>query len=51
MGNFKTIVDKAYLWKGRLIHIIALENQMYVDYRMVLTDYIGDCLRCKGESS
>ena len=25
--NFKTVVDKARMWKGRLIHILAVENQ------------------------
>ena len=34
--NFRTIVDKVRMWKGRLIHIVAVENQTYVDYHMVM---------------
>ena len=29
------IRDKAYKWKGQCISICVLENQSYVDYRMV----------------
>ena len=34
--NFKAIVDKTRMWRGSLIHILAVENQTYVDYRMIL---------------
>ena len=30
-----TIRDKVYRWKGQRISIFVLENQSYVDYRMV----------------
>lgn len=33
--NFKTIVDKTRMWHGSLIHILAVENQIFVDYHMV----------------
>ena len=32
--NFRTIVDKVRMWRGRLIHILAVENQTYVDYHI-----------------
>lgn len=34
--NYTAIVDKVRLWQGRLIHILAVENQTFVDYHMVL---------------
>lgn len=42
--NFKTIVDKTRLWKGRLLHILAVENQTYVDYRMILRNMLSESL-------
>lgn len=42
--NFKAIVDKARMWRGRLIHILAIENQMYVDHRMVLRNMLSESL-------
>lgn len=42
--NFKTIVDKARMWKGSLIHILAVENQTYVDYRMILRNMLLESL-------
>lgn len=42
--NFKTIADKMRMWKGRLIHVVAVENQAYVDYRMVLRNMLSESL-------
>lgn len=42
--NFRAIVDKARMWKGRLIHILAVENQSYVDYHMVLRNMLTESL-------
>ena len=42
--NFRTIVDKVRMWKGRLIHIVAVENQTYVDYHMVLRNMLSESL-------
>ena len=33
--NIRTVVDKVRIWKGKKLHILAVENQNYVDYRMV----------------
>ncbi len=41
-GNIKTIVDKARIWKGKKLHILAVENQNYVDYRMVLRNMLSE---------
>ena len=36
-GNLKKVIcDKIRRWKGRYVSIMVLENQSYVDYRMVL---------------
>lgn len=42
--NFKTVADKVRMWKGRLIHILAVENQTYVDYHMVLRNMLTESL-------
>ena len=42
--NFKAIVDKARIWKGRLVHILMVEHQTYVDYRMVLRNMLLESL-------
>ena len=42
--NYKTVVDKTRMWRGRLIHILAIENQTYVDYHMVLRNMLTECL-------
>lgn len=42
--NFKTIADKARMWKGRLIHILLVEQQTHVDYRMVLRNMLSESL-------
>ncbi len=42
--NFKTVVDKTRMWRGRLIHILAVENQSFVDYHMVLRNMLTECL-------
>ena len=41
---FKVIVDKIRLWCGSLIHILAVENQTYVDYHMVLRNMLTESL-------
>lgn len=42
--NYKAIVDKTRIWKGRLIHIFAIENQTHVDYHMVLRNMLSESL-------
>lgn len=42
--NFKAIADKVYMWHDRLIHILAVENQSYVDYHMVLRNMLTESL-------
>ena len=42
--NFKSVVDKVRMWKGRLIHILAVENQSFVDYRMVLRNMLTESI-------
>lgn len=42
--NYKAIVDKTRIWKRRLIHIFAIENQTYVDYHMVLRNMLSESL-------
>lgn len=42
--NFKAIVDKARMWKGKVIHILMVEQQSYVDYRMVLRNMLSESL-------
>ncbi len=40
--NMKTIVDKVRIWKGKKLHILAVENQNYIDYRMVLRNMLSE---------
>lgn len=42
--NVHTIMDKARMWKGRLLHIVTVENQTYVDYHMVLRNMLSESL-------
>ena len=42
--NFGTIADKTRTWQGRRIHIIALQNQSYADYRMVLRNMLSESI-------
>lgn len=42
--NVRTVVDKVRMWRGRLIHILAVENQNYVDYHMVLRNMLSESL-------
>ncbi len=42
--NFKTITDKVRMWRGRLIHILAVENQTYVDYHMVFRNMLTESI-------
>lgn len=32
--NYKAIADKVRVWRGKLIHILAIENQTFVDYHI-----------------
>ncbi|MDE6320008.1 MAG: hypothetical protein K2M22_09985 [Lachnospiraceae bacterium] len=43
-GNLKTIVDKVRSWKGKKLHILAVENQNYVDYQMVLRNMLSESI-------
>lgn len=38
------VVDKTYMWRGRRIHIIAVQNQSYTDYRMVLRNMLSESI-------
>ena len=40
--SYKDITDKARIWRGRLIHIITIQNQTYVDYRMVIRNMLAE---------
>lgn len=42
--EYKTVVDKIRMWRGKVIHILAIENQNYVDYHMVLRNMLTECL-------
>ena len=42
--NFGAIADKTRTWRGRKIHIIALQNQSYADYRMVLRNMLSESI-------
>ena len=42
--NYKAVADKVRLWRGRLIHILAVENQTFVDYHMVLRNMLLEAL-------
>lgn len=43
-GTIKTIVDKVRSWKGKKLHILAVENQNYVDYQMVLRNMLSESI-------
>lgn len=40
----KTVVDKARMWKGKRLHILAVENQSYVDHQMVIRNMLSESL-------
>ena len=42
--NVKTVADKTRMCRGVKIHILAIENQNYVDYRMVLRNMLSESL-------
>ena len=42
--SYKDITDKARIWRGRLIHIITIQNQTYVDYRMVIRSMLAESI-------
>lgn len=43
-GNVKVVVDKVRVWRGTKLHVLAVENQNYVDYRMVLRSMLSESL-------
>ncbi len=43
-GSMKTVVDKVRIWKGKKLHILAIENQNYVDYQMVLRNMLSESI-------
>lgn len=43
-GSMKTVVDKVRIWKGKKLHILAVENQNYVDYQMVLRNMFSESI-------
>ncbi len=43
-GSIKTVVDKVRIWKGKKLHILAVENQNYVDYQMVLRNMFSESI-------
>ena len=40
----EVISDKARTWRGSLVHIITIQNQTYVDYRMVLRNMLSESI-------
>ena len=42
--NYRAMADKTYFWKDKLIRIITVENQNYVDYRMVLRNMLSESI-------
>lgn len=42
--QIQVIADKARMWKGRLLHVLAVENQTFVDYHMVLRNMLLESL-------
>ncbi len=40
----KTVRDKIRLWKGLAIAVISLENQNYIDYRMVIRNMLTESM-------
>lgn len=42
--NIKTIVDKTRIWKGKKLQIFVVENQNYIDYRMVLRNMLSESI-------
>ncbi len=40
----KTVRDKVRLWKGLAIAVISLENQNYIDYRMVVRNMLTESM-------
>ncbi len=40
----KTVRDKIRLWKGLAIAVISLENQNYIDYRMVVRNMLTESM-------
>ena len=42
--SYRAMTDKTYLWKEKLVRIITVENQNYVDYRMVLRNMLSESI-------
>lgn len=43
-NTYEAVADKTRIWRGRQIHIITLQNQAYVDYRMVLRNMLSESI-------
>lgn len=42
--KIRSIVDKARIWRGKSLHILVVENQNYIDYRMVLRNMLSESI-------
>lgn len=42
--TYEVVADKTRIWRGKQIHIIALQNQTYTDYRMVLRNMLAESI-------
>ena len=42
--DFRNTEDKARTWRGRLVHIVTIQNQTYVDYRMVIRNMLAESI-------
>lgn len=42
--TLEVIADKTRTWRGRLVHIIAIQNQTYTDYRMVIRNMLSESI-------
>ena len=42
--GLEVISDKTRTWRGRLVHIITIQNQTYVDYHMVLRNMLSESI-------
>lgn len=42
--TYEVVADKTRIWHGKQIHIIALQNQTYTDYRMVLRNMLSESI-------
>lgn len=40
----KVITDKVMMWKGKCLRVLVLENQSYIDYRMVIRNMLTEAI-------